>query len=422
MGINGILLSIISNAIRTVAIKKLVDIFIDKNACTWKFYWMAYVFFWGFTSTIYHLYYFPPFNLLSNILGFILILFPYKIKFSKKALTIFLIYGINILGDSIVVFSFMKYQFGTPVNPLIEYITSLVMFLAVIVLARIVKKDMDSVLPINYQASLGSVPMISIGIIFYVIKLGTQFRNIILFTATGLLVINILNVYIYQSLVQFYSAYMEQKMQEQILHVYADELEVMQETQKRENTLWHDMKHHIIELKTMLNETKIQDAQNYIKEMEQFVTSSNETIVTGNQEIDGILDYMLKKANRVLKEVKAQINIPEGMFYGNFKVCTILGNLLDNAIREAEKTERKYLGIELYTKAGILLLFIENSYSGNIIKRNEKFKSTQKDTASHGIGLENVRKIIDKCGGEINITNIEDTFKVEALLYLDSIK
>ena len=211
-------------------------------------------------------------------------------------------------------------------------------------------------------------------------------------------------------------------MQEQILHVYADELEVMQETQKRENTLWHDMKHHIIELKTMLNETKIQDAQNYIKEMEQFVTSSNETIVTGNQEIDGILDYMLKKANRVLKEVKAQINIPEGMFYGNFKVCTILGNLLDNAIREAEKTERKYLGIELYTKAGILLLFIENSYSGKIIKRNEKFKSTQKDTASHGIGLENVRKIIDKCGGEINITNIEDTFKVEALLYLDSIK
>ena len=108
----------------------------------------------------------------------------------------------------------MKYQFGTPVNPLIEYITSLVMFLAVIVLARIVKKDMDSVLPINYQASLGSVPMISIGIIFYVIKLGTQFRNIILFTATGLLVINILNVYIYQSLVQFYSAYMEQKMKQ----------------------------------------------------------------------------------------------------------------------------------------------------------------------------------------------------------------
>ena len=56
-------------------------------------------------------------------------------------------------------------------------------------------------------------------------------------------------------------------MQEQILHVYADELEVMQETRKRENTLWHDMKHHIIELKTMLNETKIQDAQNYIKEI-----------------------------------------------------------------------------------------------------------------------------------------------------------
>lgn len=422
MGIKGILLSITANAVRTAAIKKMVDTFADKKVCLWKFHWILYLFFWGFTSTIYHLFYDPPFNLLCNVLGLILVLLPYDIKTSRKALTVFLIYGINALDDSIIVFAFSKYQYGNSVNPLQEYVTSLVMFLAAMIMERTIRAERDSALPVRYQASLGIVPVISIGVIFYVVKMGEQLRGVILFTATGLLIINILNIYIYQSLIQFYSAYMEQKMQEQIMRLYAQELEIIQESQKNEKNLWHDMKHHIIELKMILKEKKIQEAQEYLKEMEQFMTGSHETAATGNQEVDGILEYMIKKANRTLKEVNMHINIPEGMFHGNFKLCIILGNLLDNAIRESQKTERSYLNVEIYVKSGILFLFIENSYSGNVIKRKEKFKTTQKDAARHGIGLENVRKMIDMCGGEINISNTEDIFKVEALLYINSVK
>ena len=422
MGIKGILLSITANAVRTAAIKKMVDTFADKKVCLWKFHWILYLFFWGFTSTIYHLFYDPLFNLLCNILGLILVLLPYDIKTSRKALTVFLIYGINALDDSIVVFAFSKYQYGNSVKPLQEYVTSLVMFLAAMIMERTIRAERDSALPVRYQASLGIVPVISIGVIFYVVKMGEQLRGVILFTATGLLIINILNIYIYQSLIQFYSAYMEQKMQEQIMRLYAQELEIIQESQKNEKNLWHDMKHHIIELKMILKEKKIQEAQEYLKEMEQFMTGSHETAATGNQEVDGILEYMIKRANRTLKDVNVQINIPEGMFHGNFKLCTILGNLLDNAIRESQKTERSYLNVKIFVKSGILFLFIENSYSGNVIKWKEKFKTTQKNAAHHGIGLENVKKMIDMYGGEININNTEDIFKVEALLYINSVK
>ena len=402
MGIKGILLSITANAVRTAAIKKMVETFADKKVCLWKFHWILYLFFWGFTSTIYHLFYDPLFNLLCNILGLILVLLPYDIKTSRKALTV--------------------YQYGNSVKPLQEYVTSLVMFLAAMIMERTIRAERDSALPVRYQASLGIVPVISIGVIFYVVKMGEQLRGVILFTATGLLIINILNIYIYQSLIQFYSAYMEQKMQEQIMRLYAQELEIIQESQKNEKNLWHDMKHHIIELKMILKEKKIQEAQEYLKEMEQFMTGSHETAATGNQEVDGILEYMIKRANRTLKEVNVQINIPEGMFHGNFKLCTILGNLLDNAIRESQKTERSYLNVKIFVKSGILFLFIENSYSGNVIKWKEKFKTTQKNAAHHGIGLENVKKMIDMYGGEININNTEDIFKVEALLYINSVK
>ncbi len=177
MGIKGILLSITANAVRTAAIKKMVDTFADKKVCLWKFHWILYLFFWGFTSTIYHLFYDPPFNLLCNVLGLILVLLPYDIKTSRKALTVFLIYGINALDDSIIVFAFSKYQYGNSVNPLQEYVTSLVMFLAAMIMERTIRAERDSALPVRYQASLGIVPVISIGVIFYVVKMGEQLRG-----------------------------------------------------------------------------------------------------------------------------------------------------------------------------------------------------------------------------------------------------
>ena len=101
-------------------------------------------------------------------------------------------------------------------------------------------------------------------------------------------------------------------------------------------------------------------------------------VATGNQEIDGILDFLLDQARKTLTEVRTEITIPEGIFRGNFKLCTILGNLLDNAIREAKETEQKYLGITMYTKNGMLFLRIENSYPGNIIKVGDGFRTTQR--------------------------------------------
>ena len=42
--------------------------------------------------------------------------------------------------------------------------------------------------------------------------------------------------------------------------------------------------------------------------------------------------------------------------------------------------------------------------------------------AVHGIGLENVKKMVEANGGEISINYENNRFKVEVLLYLSNIK
>lgn len=417
-----IALSMAANALRVYVTKRCIDLFLDRSTCTWNYQWFSYVVLWGLSGGAYYLFHFPPLTALCNLVGLALVLAPYKAPWSKKILIAGLIFGVPGLIESIVVFAFTQYQFGDNVRPIYEYVTSLVFLFVEILLERTLVIDPNVVIPKSYRISLGIVPLVSIVMLLCTGSLGYQFQGTILVVMTGLLFINLLDLYLYQSIIKFYSAYLEKKAQEQMIQVYMHELGVIKESSKREREIWHDMKHHIIELQTMLKDQEIQKARNYLEDMEQFVQNSRKSVATGNQEIDGILDFLLDQARKTLTEVRTEITIPEGIFRGNFKLCTILGNLLDNAIREAKETEQKYLGVTMYTKNGILFLRIENSYKGNIIKVGDRFRTTQKDREGHGQGLENVRKMVELCKGEMDISYTEDLFKVEVLLYLKEIE
>ena len=53
-------------------------------------------------------------------------------------------------------------------------------------------------------------------------------------------------------------------------------------------------------------------------------------------------------------------NIPKNADWIDFNVCVVLGNLVDNAVRESKKSEKKYLDIKITLKKGIMLIDIVN--------------------------------------------------------------
>ncbi len=198
--------------------------------------------------------------------------------------------------------------------------------------------------------------------------------------------------------------------------------DIARESEERVKALRHDIKHHIIELSAMARKNNNDEMAAYLTEMQEFMLNPKEYASTGNKEIDGVLNYMLQKANTALKQVDVQINIPEGMYLNDFNICVILGNLVDNAVRAASKSEEKRLTIKIQVKQEVLFIFIENSYSGEIIEKTDTLQTTQKDPAIHGIGLENVKKVVAANGGEIKIEYTENRFCVQVLLYLSHIK
>ena len=215
---------------------------------------------------------------------------------------------------------------------------------------------------------------------------------------------------------------MNEQVFKQMLEVYSYQLDVARESEERVKALRHDIKHHIIELSAMAKKNNNNDMIKYLSSMKEFMLNPKEYSTTGNREIDGVLNYMLQKANSTLNQVDVQINIPEDLYFNNFNICVILGNLVDNAVREASKSEEKLLTIKMQIKQEVLLIFIENSYSGKILEKQNGLQTTQTELAIHGIGLENVKKVVLANGGEIKTDYTSDRFCVQVLLYMSQIK
>lgn len=74
--------------------------------------------------------------------------------------------------------------------------------------------------------------------------------------------------------------------------------------------------------------------------------------------------------------------------------------------------------VEFGLHQGFLRIQIQNSYDGKLEKDYGRLFTTKRTKEEHGIGLENVRKIVHKYNGIMEVCPDGDLFCVILLLYL----
>lgn len=100
----------------------------------------------------------------------------------------------------------------------------------------------------------------------------------------------------------------------------------------------------------------------------------------------------------------------------DYKICRILGILLDNAIEATKKCEDKFIEIKFLNDeiSNRDLIIIENSYNNYCMDVNQLFKrgvTTKKDKKNHGLGLWIVNKIIKDSNNLSIFTSKDSLFK-----------
>lgn len=96
-----------------------------------------------------------------------------------------------------------------------------------------------------------------------------------------------------------------------------------------------------------------------------------------------------------------------------FDLCTIISNLLDNAIEAVVKVDEDSRYIDVTFRYDDLMLYFDvcNPYAGEL-HISQNVIVTKKVSQNHGYGLLNVRKSVELYNGSMDIKTDNNTFEV----------
>lgn len=203
-----------------------------------------------------------------------------------------------------------------------------------------------------------------------------------------------------------------------ILHNQYIQYQQSQEAMDIINYKYHDLKHHIIALKSEGNDQKRNE---YLDKMEEEIQHYEAQNKTGNQ----VLDTLLTSKNLYcMKNQISMTSVVDGSSFGFMDVmdiCSIFGNALDNAI-ECEKKiadpEKRLIHVSAFTQKNFLIIRFENYYEGVLTFDEQLPVTTKKEPQFHGYGLKSLRYTVRKYGGEVDVSTQDNWFNLKILIPL----
>lgn len=181
----------------------------------------------------------------------------------------------------------------------------------------------------------------------------------------------------------------------------------------------HDYRNHINNMKIQLSQGNYDGLDSYLSSLADDLNTVDTVIKTGNVMADAILNSKLNVAEKMNIQLNVKANVPEALPMSDVELCSVLGNMLDNAVEacgtlpEEERFMRIYIG-KLKEQ---LYISVQNS-AGKVRKEKGSYLSTKE--GEHGYGLFRIDRVAKKYGGYVNRQNEEGIFAAEIMIPLQT--
>ncbi len=180
----------------------------------------------------------------------------------------------------------------------------------------------------------------------------------------------------------------------------------------------HDMNGLLSTVDSLAQEQNCNEIRNVISGMTEAAKESAVIVSTGNPAVDATISskaIMAKEANIKLNCILA---VPPELKIDQADVCSILINLLDNAIYAVKQldTIEKTIDLEVSLQGNMLKIGAKNPSTGKYVFSGKDLLSTKKNSVDHGLGLKRIKRIAEKHGGYVELHPNENSFEAIVLL------
>lgn len=354
-------------------------------------------------------------NLVISLMAIFLIGCTYSGSLKKTILLSVMCYAIQCASDVIAVFLFTKLSDNGNYELVSMYLSVLLFYIIVIVLKNVYKKQVQDEFSGQWSYLLISA-ICSICILYMIANDTGMARITIVVTGIVVLAVNIMLYRFYVSMSDRFIYEQDNILLRKQMDIYEQQISANVENAEKIRAIRHDMKHHIREIKELAEKGMTEEINEYIDMLAGDINEAQSYIDTGNAALDGIVNYYMSVAATENIIFDTNISVPQNMQIKTYDLNIIMGNLLDNAFENTMMAKNKQVLLKMKYFNSILYISSINTYTGAIKKSGEKFISLK--DSSHGYGVDNIKRIVNKYNGNIEIDYKNNVFNISIVLYI----
>ena len=182
------------------------------------------------------------------------------------------------------------------------------------------------------------------------------------------------------------------------------------------NRKYHDLKHQIAVLRA---EPDAQKRADFLDGMEQEIRNYEAQNKTGNSVLDTVLTGKSLYCAKHKIELTCVADGAQLGFMDVMDICTVFGNMLDNAIEcelRIPDKEKRLIHVAVYAKKDFLIIHCENYCPEEVAFRDGLPVTTKQDANYHGYGVKSIRYTAQKYGGSVTMEVRDKWFVMNVLI------
>lgn len=188
--------------------------------------------------------------------------------------------------------------------------------------------------------------------------------------------------------------------------------------------LFHDFHNHIGVLRQLLSHQKTAEAIQYLDELQTPVQEITDTIWTGDETLDYLINSKAQAAQAGGIIYQVQVEFPRHTNLQSADLCAVLGNLLDNAleaVQQIPEKEERFIHLTIRRIHQMLVIKVENSCQAAPAENDGTLKTSKEENGLHGWGLKSAQTAAQKYEGTVQTFYKDGIFRAVATLSFQGI-
>ena len=208
---------------------------------------------------------------------------------------------------------------------------------------------------------------------------------------------------------------MESKSKDEYLEIQEKYYKMLDYKDKEARKINHDLKAHLGCIEAFLTEENYEEAKAYIKQLkDNTIKRIDMPFQSGNDIINAVLNDVAKEAEKHGTKIILTGTLPKDIKISSPELCSLFYNLLSNS-QEAMKDYQGNLSREIYIDISFykrsIGIIVRNPVEKLVeIEKLGKRYTSKKNKELHGYGMENIKGIVEKYKGTLELENRDGYF------------